>query len=289
VLCLRVCVQSVLGHERISVAEDFAAFRKQLESQTFTIESPEILRLQQSPYFFVRTAISVLLSLIKTGKGAQLEHSCRNAFLIIPMFWDGLKKPERWQIGQAYATEFNDGKKESVKALHAVLLEVRGFDYVPENLRSSAFTKAASQLIAAHQGMNNFYNEPAPMRELLNLGTSIPGPAVAICITSVLCVKLGNFYGICFAAQDAADTFIRAISKDRWLYYLGERFEHDIIILSKLIQSNPVSNWITLMKSLKVEASEVKTPEVRRLLSATLKSDGEGIFASAQTMLQSEQ
>src|SRR6185369_13983966 len=100
----------------------------------------------------------------------------RNALLIIPQFWEQLKAPERWQIGQAYAVEFSEGRKESVKGLHAVLLAVAGFDYVPENLRSTTFVKVASEVIAAHQGMNNFYNEGAPIRELASPGTSIPGP-----------------------------------------------------------------------------------------------------------------
>jgi hypothetical protein len=169
VSCLRVCVQGVLGHEQVSVAEDFKKFRAKLESETFTLNSPEVVKLRSSPYFFVRTAISILLSLFKTAKGAQLEHAARNALLLIPQFWAQLKAPERWQIGQAYAQEFSEGRRESVKGLHAVLLAVAGFDYVPENLRSTTFIQVASNVIAAHQGMNNFHNEPGPMRRSLQV------------------------------------------------------------------------------------------------------------------------
>ena len=109
--CLRVCVQGVLGHEHISTAEDFKTFRKKLEFETLSINSVEIISLKSSPYFFVRTAISVLLALFKTAKGAQLEHAARNALIIIPAVWDILKAPERWQIGQAYAVEFSEGRK----------------------------------------------------------------------------------------------------------------------------------------------------------------------------------
>ena len=77
--CLRVCVQGVLGQERVAVAEDFAAFRGKLESETLAEGSPELVRLQGSPYFFIRTAISILLSVLKTKKGAQLENASRNA------------------------------------------------------------------------------------------------------------------------------------------------------------------------------------------------------------------
>jgi len=94
--CLRVCVQGILGHENVSAAEDFKRFRHKLESETFTANSPEILKLETSPYFFVKTAISILLSLFRTGKGAQLEHAARNALLIVSKFWDRLKAPQEF-------------------------------------------------------------------------------------------------------------------------------------------------------------------------------------------------
>src|SRR5260370_24608389 len=116
--CLRVCVQGILGHENIGAAEDFKQFRSKLESETFLANSPEVLKLETSPYFFVKTAISILLSIFKTGKGAQLEHAARNALLIIPKFGSDLKAPERWQIGQVYAVEFSEARTDSVKQLH---------------------------------------------------------------------------------------------------------------------------------------------------------------------------
>ena len=284
--CLRVCVQGVLGHEHVAVAEDFKRFREKLESGTLTSTSPEIIKLKSSPYFFIRTAISILLSLFKTSKGAQLEHTARNALLIIPQFWDQLKAPERWHIGQAYAIEFSEGRKDSVRGLHAVLLAVAGFDYVPENLRSTTFIQVASSVIAAHQGMNNFYNEPGPMRELASLGTSIPGPALAACMTAVLCVKLGNFYGESWAAQAPADQVIRGLSKDRWEYYLNERFEQDRIILAKLDDDKPLSNWISLVKNLQINPDNMTSKNTRALITATNAADRRKVQTISQIMFK---
>jgi hypothetical protein len=271
--CLHVCVQGVLGHEQVAVAEDFKAFRYKLESTTLAPDAPELIKLGSSPYFFIRTAISILLSLFKTTKGAQLEHAARNALLIIPTFWPQLKAPERWQVGQAYAVEFSEGRKEAVKGLHAVLLKVSGFDYVPENLRSTTFVQVASNVIDAHQRMNNFYNEPGPMRELASLGTSIPGPALATCMTAVLCVKLGNAYGTSWAAQAPADQVIKGLSKDRWLYYFDERLEQDRLILSKFVHEVPLNNWMDLVRGLQIDASDVKSKPVKALIVATNAND----------------
>lgn len=284
IICLRVCVQGVLGHESIGVAEDFWAFRQKLTVETFTTNSQEILKLKSSPYFFVRTAISVLLSLFKSTRGAQLEHVARNALVIVPLFWEGLKDPERWQVGQAYAVEFNEGRKDSLKGLHAVLLEVKGFDYVPENLRSATFVRVASSIVAAHQGMNNFYNEPAPMAELASLGTSIPGPALAQCMTAVLCVKLGNFYGISHAAQHPANQVLAGISEERWLYYLNGRLDEDLVVLSELRHEGPAKNWIALVQPLGLQGQSIKGARTRDLIKATNASSVDKVCNLAASM-----
>jgi hypothetical protein len=281
VSCLRVCVQGILGHESIGVAEDFSVFRRNLESKTFDRDSPEIVRLQQSPYLFVRTAIGVLLSVIRSGRGAALEHAARNALLVVPLFWPTLKNPERWQIGQAYASEFNEGNKEAVKALHAVLTSVKGFDYVPENLRSNTFTRVAAAVIAAHQGLNNFYNEPGPTRELANLGSSIPSPALPICVTAALCVKLGNLYGVAWNAQESANQILKSISKDRWLYYLDGRLENDLLIIQKLRFTPTVDRWIDLMRPLQLDPSGLKSRKVRALLAATNSGQAQKVMEIA--------
>ncbi|MGH9533415.1 MAG: hypothetical protein ACRD2E_01000 [Terriglobales bacterium] len=268
--CLRVCVQGILGHEKIGVAEDFSKFRRLLESKTFTADSEEVARLEQSPYLFVRTAISVLISVLRGNSGASLEHASRNAGLIIPRLWDRLKRSERWQIGQAYAAEFSEGRKETVRALHGVLVAVRGFDYVPENLRSATFTRVAGNVIGAHQGMNNFYNEPAPMKELASLGTSIPGPALPACMTAALCVRLGNSYGASFGAQDAANEVLASVSSERWIYYLEDRLDRDPIILPKLASpGRPLQRWVDLVSALNLHPAQLAGKDVKALLRAT--------------------
>lgn len=284
-LCLRVCVQGILGHEQISVAEDFKSFRDKLGSVTLDKNASEFVKLQSSPYFFLKTAIGVLLSLIKSSSGATLEHAARNADLIITGSWSRLRQPEKWQVGQTYAMEFSEGKSETVKALFSILKKVSGFDFVPENLRAAAFTEVASKVIAAHQGMNNFYNEPAPMAELASLGTSIPGPALAKCITAVLCVKLGNFYGTSWAAQAPADFIISGLSKERWVYYLNEKLPTDRLILAKLTDQKPLDNWCELLNKLGVESDDVKDRDVRAILRATSSGDKAKVSSVANRMM----
>lgn len=284
VLCLRVCVQGVLGQDKISAAEDFKAFRDKLETETLAVDSPEVRRLDAAPYFFVRTAISILLNLFRVARGAQLEHASRNAQTIIPRYWRDLKDPERWQIGQAYAQEFNDGRKDSVKGLHSVLISVNGFDYVPENLRSATFVRVAAAVITAHQGLNNFYNEPAPMKELASLGSSIPNPALAMCMTAALCVRLGNPYGVSSSAQPYARKVLESISKERWLYYLNGRLDQDLHILPKLMIDKSRNRWIEIMQEIDLDPSQIANAEVKALVRDSKDGKGSRVDAIARRL-----
>ena len=266
--CLRTCVQSVLGQPNLDVAQNFAEFRSQLEERTFKETDNEILNIIQSPYFFWKTTVSVLLALLKTASGAQLEHVSRNANLILPPLWKKLRKPERWQIGQTYAELHSEGRKQAVNVLKRILMTVGGFDYVPENLRSNTFTKAAADVLQAHEGMNNFYMEPEPMRTLANLGSTIPNPAFPVCMTATLSVWLGNSYGNSWEAEQPANRVLDALSTERWYYYLNECLPEDRRILAKLTRDKPSKRWIALMGRVDIDPETIKRKSILRLVGA---------------------
>jgi len=241
---IRSCIQGVLGYNKIEAAIDFKNFRTELEETTLTDENPYILKLVQSPYFFHRTTIRILLSLVKSSSGAQLENSLANSNLIIPKIWSNLKHPEKYQVGRSYSELFADGKTKAASGLKQVLLKVKGFDFVPEDLRSSSFIKVANEILVAHEGMNNFYNVPAPTATLYKMGSVIPIPAFPICMTAVLSVKLGNRYGVSNAAQESANFMLRTVTQDRWIYFFKECLQTNERLLYKLTIDNPSSRWI---------------------------------------------
>lgn len=266
--CVKVCVQSVLGLERVEAAQSFMEFREKLSSTTIPTDDPEITQLLSSPYFFKKTTVSILLNILKSASGAALENGSRNTNTIIPMLWADLKGPERWQVGQAYSELFNEGKSSAIKTIHSVLVSTGGFDYVPESLRSNSFTKAAHAVLAAHQGMNNFYNEPKPMRELAAMGSSIPGPAFASVMTATLAVKLGNRYGTSWGAQIPADEILANLTQERWAYYLTQQLPQDSVILSKLVNNECAKRFISLISDRNVEAPPTTNKALGALISA---------------------
>ena len=148
------------------------------------------------------------------------------------------------------------------------MLKVKGFDYVPENLRSNTYIIAAKDLLSAHQGMNNFYNEPSKAKYLAQMGNSIPAPAFGNCMTAVLACKLGNSYGISWDAQTYLDEILQTVSKDRWSYYLSSVLPYDRVILYKLCVDITADRWIELVEKYSLEKIDIEgEKELKDLIS----------------------
>ena len=198
----------------------------------------------------------------KKNSGAHLEHTLANINVIVPSIWQNLRDTEKWQIGHTYAEAYSDGKTVAFSGLKSALLKVKGFDYVPETLRSDTFIKAAEAVLKAHEGLNNFYNEPSAIKNLSKLGSTIPTPAFPACATALFCVVLGNPYGVAWAAQEDAKKMIDRFSKDRWQYYLNHAFPSDTRIMNKIIQDAPGRKWVEMVQEHKLHELSLKNKNV---------------------------
>lgn len=285
---LRTCVQTVLGHESLNVAVEFADFRKRLETEVLEFQSAEIENLANSAYFFQRSVCRILMAGVKTAQGAQLENLLANSNAIVPALWPGLMDPDRYLVGRAYSEVHADGQSKAATGLRSALLKVRGFDYVPEDLRSRSFLEAAARVLEAHFGWDNFASEPSPVRALESLGSSIPSPAFARCMTAVLAVKLGNRYGQSWDAQTPADKILDGVTQDRWKYFFDRCLPTDDVVLEKLTDIDIARRWTDFLGSL--DQVRDLTPDDRRsreLLEATKAGNATQVSARAKGLLRS--
>lgn len=271
--CLKTCIKGVLGRPKVDVAKKFVEFRGALEGESLKSDDPRVEMLQSSPYFFLKLTISVLMNAAKRAHGATLEHTLANINLLVPLIWERIRDTEKWQIGRTYAGAYADGNKMVVSGLKSSLLKVKGFDFVPENLRSDTYNKAADQILIAHEGMNNFYNEALPVKNLLKLGSTIPTPALPSCMTALLCVVLGNYFGTAWSATPDAYRLLDSLSPERWAYYLSRVLPGDIRILNKLLDEKPLSNWFEVSKKFGFKDLDIKNKDTGSIVKATIKRE----------------
>jgi hypothetical protein len=117
--------------------------------------------------------------------------------------------------------------------------------------------------------MNNFYNEPAPTKYLDDMGSVIPIPAFPICMSAILCVRLGNRYGISYDAQRYAVSILKRVSRERWLYFLTDCLKADDRVLYKLMEDNPAKRWMEVVREFSLAAlasRDVTNRTVRQLV-----------------------
>lgn len=281
----KACIKAVLGRPKVEVARKFVDFRTALENESIGSQDERVALLRGSPYFFCKLTVSVLMNAARRNHGAQLEHGLANANVLIPEVWPRLRDAEKWSVGQAYAEAYANGRSVAAAGIKKVLLKVNGFDYVPENLRSEAFIRAAEAVIKAHEGLNNFYNEASPVASLVKLGTTIPTPAIPACMSALLCVVLGNRYGVAWAATVDANKALNKLSPDRWAYYFNHVLPSDIRILSKLQDEKPRLNWIEVVKNHVVSQGDLKGGHVASLIRNTLSGNHKKIGEVAGQMV----
>ncbi|UAY52737.1 hypothetical protein [Ferruginibacter albus] len=248
-IIVKSSIQYILGEQDISIAIEFSRFRERILSETLKITDPQVNQLINSSLFYLRTVNTILLSSIKNDKGAKLEHALGNLNMLIEEIWPNIGDNDKWNIGTAYRDVTASGNFIAASGLKNALLKVNGFDYVPENLRSVTFKSTAKELLETHFAFNNFYNEPAVIRKLANLGTTIPAPALIECFQAYLAVYLGNGYGVSTVAAKVAEEQLSKIIKERWQYYFSKVIQNDEIILQKINSIRQIDRFKNLLES----------------------------------------
>jgi len=266
------CVKYILGEQDISVALEFSNFRSRLLSETIKVDDMQIDQLINSPIFYIRTTIAILLTAIKNEKGAKVEHALANFVMLIDPIWNKIGEKDKYTIGSAYRDVTASGNISAAGGLKKGLMKVGGFDYVPENLRSSTYRKAAKALVDAHFAANNFYNEPKLVKHLSSLGSNIPPPALIDCIQAYMCVYLGNYWGVSYEAVGISEEELRYISPSRWNYYFEKVFHNDDIILGKLTEARPMNRFKDFIKSLDIGDLDNLPKDNKEFLEAVLNN-----------------
>lgn len=264
---IRACIKYVLQFGKSSLIS-FTSYRDRFKAERISEDDSLIQELSMSTYFYKKTTVKTLLNLSKTiDQGAEQENVLSNLVTVISEIWDGLQSEEKYTIGRAYTQANADGKKPLIRALKSLLMQVKGFDFVPENLRSNTYIDVAKKLLTVHYSMNNFYNEPVVAKELMQMGTSIPSPALGACLTSVLACKLGNGYGVSWSAQKYLDTILKGITSERWTYYLNQVLPNSTDILSKISNTDECyTRWETLIDEYSLDKLNIANHDVAFLL-----------------------
>ena len=118
------------------------------------------------------------------------------------------------------------------------------------------------------------------------MGSVIPIPEFPVSMTAILCVRIGNRYGVSNAAQGYATEILKKTTQDRWIYFFEECFQSNDRLLYKLLQDNPLNRWIGTFSGGFIDAilPEIKKRDVINILKFTKDKNIEKIRNVAKRM-----
>lgn len=143
---------------------------------------------------------------------------------------------------------------------------VDGTAYLPEPIRAAEIDIAIDALMTAHNGFNNFYNEPGPARTLAALagsGGRIPEGVVPKYVMVVVKAFLGNGYGVSGSALPDYEQMIARFDPRQAARAL--RAFTDPTVYSVLRSTTGHRQWPVLLTSL---GSKLTLPADRALYEA---------------------
>lgn len=274
---IRTSVEYILSEDNVKVAIAFSVFRQRLLNEDLKLKDNDVVQIINSPLFYIRTVMSILLSAIKRSKPIVQEHALVNMTMLLPEIWKKLSSTDKWMVGETYRDVVASGDVNATKGLKIALGKVGGFDYVPETLRSTTFREMARKVIDVHDSYNNFYNESGVVRALANLGTRIPEPAFLVCLDAYLLVYLGNYYGYSRTAAPIAEEELKKISQDRWQVYFSNYINTDDRILNNLETQVQVSRMKSLLESIEITCLKELPYDNQKLFDSIMKNDYEKV------------
>ncbi len=128
----------------------------------------------------------------------------QNVQLLIPRLWGLVDEQTRYQFGVRYARFVAANDQDHQKLARQFLDTVSGAAYLPEGIRVAELENAVDNLLSAHRGLNNFYNEPTFARQLqLLVGETgdIPKQVSHKYVLSLVEVFLTNGNGLAWNAE----------------------------------------------------------------------------------------
>jgi len=269
----------ILGNGVETSGIEFKDFRDTLKEKMYKADDNKIDILINSPYFYIRTTIRTILSLIryayKENNIAELAKVLNNANIFIVALWDKIFIEDRKLIGSTYAKAISDGHKDTVATFSTILDSVYGYDYVPETTRSTAYKKIAKEFSLAHFGMNNFYNEPIYAKKLNSMGTVIPDFALQECLEAVILSSIGNRYGTSFEAQNYNDKIFDKVTTEQWKQFFSKLIIQDQTILEQLsyASSGMISNWFDIVSKYILDDFNIENPLAKNIFKYSRESN----------------
>ncbi len=142
-------------------------------------------------------------------------HVRDNLKLAAKPIWEAVSTEARRGVGLQHAMLAANGEVERAKLAREFLEIVEGLEFLTTEVLTAEMAVTLDNLTTAHYGMDNFFTEAAPARLLQRLvpaNGEVPRPVRSKYVKAVTMCRIGNGYGVSWAAQDHYDELLTRFS-----------------------------------------------------------------------------
>jgi hypothetical protein len=132
------------------------------------------------------------------------SQTIQNINKLLPLIWDRVDEDTKNNFGLKYGNFVANNYQHEKKLSREFLQLVNSESYIPNDLRIVEIETAINNLLSAHRGINNFYNEPSFARQLSRIVGEPPKVPKALSkkyVLSLVEVFLTNGNGVAVSAQ----------------------------------------------------------------------------------------
>lgn len=132
------------------------------------------------------------------------SQTIQNINKLLPLIWDRVDEDTKNTFGLKYGNFVANNYQHEKKLSREFLQLVNSESYIPDDLRIVEIEAAINNLLSAHRGFNNFYNEPSFARQLSRIVGEPPKVPKALSkkyVLSLVEVFLTNGNGVAVSAQ----------------------------------------------------------------------------------------
>ncbi|GIV43806.1 MAG: hypothetical protein KatS3mg035_0929 [Bacteroidia bacterium] len=132
------------------------------------------------------------------------SQTIQNINKLLPLIWNRVDEDTKNTFGLKYGNFVANNYQHEKKLSREFLQLVNSESYIPDDLRAVEIETAINNLLSAHRGINNFYNEPSFARQLSRIVGEPPKVPKALnkkYVLSLVEVFLTNGNGVAVSAQ----------------------------------------------------------------------------------------
>lgn len=266
---LQTCIREVLSKEPAGPVIEVKKLLWSLRHET--LSDSDIPPIQAAlPQLPDDLSGSLLRTVLGMYTDVNLAANMRNNIkLVAPVVWDVCSDESRYEVGLRFATLEANGEVSRAKLAKEFLDLVNGLAYLPSGRLELETSTALDTLMTAHNGYNNFYNEPAPARQLQRLIPASGEVALNVSkkyVKTVVMCRIGNGYGISWAAQPIYDDLIGRFS-DRYIYWFIN-LANDVEFASRLLLGECPKRYQALATQLEQKAVNAQLKQALKFISS---------------------